>query len=151
MWTPLVEGTVQRSGDHVRITANLLHAPTDRHVWAESYERNLRDVLSIQGEVARSIANEVRIKLTPEERMRLSMGRSHPVQPEAFELYLKGRYYYSKWTPDGFRRRLSISKKRSKPIRAGLLLTRGLQPRTVGFGLRVLCHPKKHSPNSRPP
>ncbi|MFN8009744.1 MAG: hypothetical protein U0V70_22455, partial [Terriglobia bacterium] len=127
----LVEGTVQRSGDHVRITANLLHAPTDRHVWAESYERNLRDVLSIQGEVARSIANEVRIKLTPEERMRLSSGRSHPVQPEAFELYLKGRYYYSKWTPDGFRKAVEYFQKAIKadpgwaPAYAGLATSYG--------------------------
>ncbi len=84
----LVEGTVLRSGDRVRITANLLYAPTDRHLWAETYERDLRDVLALQGEVARAIANEVKIKITPQEQTRLAPAR--PVDPEAHELYLKG-------------------------------------------------------------
>src|SRR2546429_4330006 len=65
----VVEGTVLRSGSRVRVTANLLHAPTDRHLWAESYERDLRDVLALQGEVARAIAEEVRVKLTPKEEI----------------------------------------------------------------------------------
>ena len=64
----IVEGTVQRSETRVRITANLLHAPTDRHLWAERYERDLRDVLSWQDEVARAITDEVKAKVTPEAR-----------------------------------------------------------------------------------
>ncbi len=68
----IVEGTVQRSENRVRITANLLHAPTDRHLWAESYERDLRDVLTLQGEVARAIAREIQIKVTPQEQARLA-------------------------------------------------------------------------------
>jgi TolB-like protein/DNA-binding winged helix-turn-helix (wHTH) protein/Tfp pilus assembly protein PilF len=84
----VVEGTVQRSGDRVRITANLLHAPTDRHLWAESYERDLRDVLTLQSQVARAIAEEIRIKSTPEERTRIASPR--PVDPEAYDAYMKG-------------------------------------------------------------
>ena len=85
----LVEGTVQREGNRVRITANLLHAPTDRHLWAESYERDLRDVLALQGEVAQAIAHEIQVKLTPQEHTRLASAR--PVNREAYEAYLKGR------------------------------------------------------------
>lgn len=98
----IVEGTVQRYGNHVRITVNLLHAPTDRHLWAESYERDLQDVLVLQGEVARSVAGEIRIKLMPQEQIRLASVR--PVDPEAYQDYLKGKYYTSKWTEEGFKK-----------------------------------------------
>jgi TolB-like protein/DNA-binding winged helix-turn-helix (wHTH) protein/Tfp pilus assembly protein PilF len=84
----IVDGTVLRSGNRVRITANLLHAPTDRHLWAESYERDLRDVLALQNEVADAIAREIKLKLTPQEQARLV--RTRPINPEAHELYLKG-------------------------------------------------------------
>jgi tetratricopeptide (TPR) repeat protein len=83
----VVEGSVLRSGDRVRITANLVHASTDRQLWTESYERHVRDVLSLQGEVARAIAREVRVEVTTEEEMRLT---SVPrVDPEAHEAFLK--------------------------------------------------------------
>jgi tetratricopeptide (TPR) repeat protein len=84
----IVEGTVRRSGDQVRITANLLNARTDRHIWAESYERETRDVLPLQSELALAIAQQVQAKLTPQEQARLASTR--PVNPEAHELYLKG-------------------------------------------------------------
>ncbi len=90
----IVQGSVQRSGDRVRINAQLIYAPTDTHLWAESYERDLRDVLALQNEVARSIANEVRIRLTPQEQRSLADVR--PVSPEAYEAYLKGRYHLNK-------------------------------------------------------
>jgi TolB-like protein len=68
----VVEGTVMRSGDRVRITAKLVQAPTDKHLWAETYERDLRDVLALQGDVARDITNKVQVKLTSKEHARLS-------------------------------------------------------------------------------
>jgi TolB-like protein/DNA-binding winged helix-turn-helix (wHTH) protein len=92
----IVEGTVQRSGDRVRITANLLHAPSDRHLWAQTYERSLGDALTLEGEVARAIANEVKIKLTPEEHAR-------PVNPEAHRLCLLGRFHWNKRTEEGLK------------------------------------------------
>lgn len=86
----VVEGSVERAGDQVRITAQLIEAPTDRHIWAKSYERDLRNVLGLQDDVAQAIANEVRIKLTPRERIHLANARS--VKPEAHEAYLRGLY-----------------------------------------------------------
>ena len=85
----VIEGSVLRSGKRVRVTANLLYAPTDRHLWANSYESDLRDVLSLQAEMAQAIAAEVKIKLTPEERARLT---PRPVNPAAFDAYLQGSY-----------------------------------------------------------
>jgi eukaryotic-like serine/threonine-protein kinase len=90
----VVEGSVQRSGDRVRITAQLIDARADRHLWARSYERDLRDVLAMQDEVAQAIANELEIELAPHGQDRLASSR--PVDPEAYEFFLKGRYYSSK-------------------------------------------------------
>jgi TolB-like protein/Tfp pilus assembly protein PilF len=90
----VVEGTVQRSGERLRISAQLLHAPTDTHLWAESYDRDLRDVLALQSEVAQAIAREIRIKLTPVDQARFAEAR--PVVPEAYEAYLKGLYHWNK-------------------------------------------------------
>jgi TolB-like protein/DNA-binding winged helix-turn-helix (wHTH) protein/Tfp pilus assembly protein PilF len=98
----IVEGTVQRSGDRVRITAQLIYTPTDRHLWAESYDRELKDVLALQDDVARAIANEIRVTLTPQERMSLAAVR--PVNPEAYEAYLKGRYYWNQRTAEGIKK-----------------------------------------------
>jgi serine/threonine protein kinase/lipoprotein NlpI len=93
-----VEGSVMRAGDRVRITAQLIHAATDQHIWAKSYDRDLSDVLALQSEVARAIADEVQAKLTPQERARLA--RSRPVNPAAHEAYLKGRYYWARATEE---------------------------------------------------
>jgi adenylate cyclase len=95
----VVEGTVQRSGVRVRISAQLLHAPTDAHLWAENYDRDMRDVLALQSEVAQAIAREIQVKLTPVDQARLAEAR--PVVPEAYECYLKGRFFWNKRTADG--------------------------------------------------
>lgn len=87
----VVEGSVLRDHDRVRITAQLLQAATEKHLWAETYDRDLRDVLDLQSSVARDIANQVRITLTPQEQARL--GNRGRVDPEVYQLYLKGRYY----------------------------------------------------------
>ncbi len=98
----VIEGSVQRSGGQVLITAQLIRAATDTHLWAESYERELRDVLALQSEVARAIASEIKVKLTPQEQTRLASAR--PVNPHAYELYLKGRFYWSKRTDEGLKK-----------------------------------------------
>ncbi len=85
----VVEGAVMRSGERVRITAQLIQGRTDRHLWAESYERDLRDILALQSEVARAIAEEIRIKSTPQERARMASRGS--VDPEAYDAYMKGQ------------------------------------------------------------
>jgi len=97
----VVEGRVMRSGDRVRITAQLIDARTDRHLWAESYDRHLIDVLSLQDEVARDIATKIRGRLTPQDQARLAKAR--PIDPETNEDYLKGRYYYGKLSVEGFK------------------------------------------------
>jgi tetratricopeptide (TPR) repeat protein len=101
----VVEGSVQRAGARVRITAQLIHAPTDKHLWAQSYERDLRDVLALQSEVASAIAAGIRVKVTPSEEARLA--RTGPVNPQAHELYLKGRYYWNRRTEEGLRKGLA--------------------------------------------
>ena len=100
----VIEGSVLRSGDQVRITAQLIQAATDTHLWARSYERDLRDVLALQDEVARAITREIRVKLTPQEQVRLASAR--PVNPDAHEAYLKGRYYWNKRTPEALKKSL---------------------------------------------
>lgn len=95
----VVEGTVLRASQRVRISAQLLQATADTHLWAEIYERDLRDVLALQLEVARAIANEIRVKLTPNEQEQLLHSRH--VNPEAYEEYLKGRVNWNKRTLEG--------------------------------------------------
>jgi TolB-like protein/DNA-binding winged helix-turn-helix (wHTH) protein/Flp pilus assembly protein TadD len=95
----LVEGTVVRSGDRVRVTANLVQASPEKHLWAASFERELRDVLALQDDVSRAIANDIQIKLTPQEQARLAS--AHPVDLEAYEAYLEGRYFWERLWPTG--------------------------------------------------
>jgi TolB-like protein/Tfp pilus assembly protein PilF len=98
----IVEGSVLRVGDKVRITAQLIDAPSDKHLWADSYERDTRDVLTLQDEVASTIARQIDVELTPKEQARLTQPR--PVNPDALEACLKGRYFLGKQTPDGFQK-----------------------------------------------
>ena len=92
----LVEGTVLRSGNRLRITANLVQASPERHLWAESYESEVGDILTLQGQVAQAVARAVQVKLTPEEEK--LMGNARPVNPQAHDDYLKGRYLCNKDT-----------------------------------------------------
>ncbi|HEY1422791.1 MAG TPA: tetratricopeptide repeat protein [Candidatus Acidoferrum sp.] len=92
----VIEGSVLRSGDKIRVTVQLIRADTDTHLWAATYDRQLRDVLSLQSDVAQSIARNVEVEITGEEHARLSSARI--VDPEAYEAYLKGRYYWNKRT-----------------------------------------------------
>ena len=98
----VVEGTVLRSGQQVRITAQLIRAPADKHLWAESYEGDLRDTLALQKKVARAIAEQIRIQVTPQEETVLHSVKV--VNPEAYENYLKGRYFWNKRTADGMKK-----------------------------------------------
>jgi TolB-like protein/DNA-binding winged helix-turn-helix (wHTH) protein/Tfp pilus assembly protein PilF len=95
----VVEGTVLRSGNQVRITAQLIQAEDDKHLWARSYEGELRDTFSLQNEVARAIATQIRTKLNPPEDAALR--NTKVVNPEAYEAYLKGRYFWNKRTGSG--------------------------------------------------
>ncbi len=94
----VMEGSVLRDGNRIRVTVQLLDA-NDAHLWAETYEREVRDVLRMQSELAQAVAQAVDITLTPFERQRMNVRRD--VNPETYELYLKGAYYLSQWTQEG--------------------------------------------------
>jgi TolB-like protein/DNA-binding winged helix-turn-helix (wHTH) protein len=99
----VVEGSVLRAGDQVRISVQLVEAFPERHLWADTYDRALRDVLTVHSEIARAVAREVRATLTPQEQGLLA--NATPVNPEAYESYLHGRYLQSEeGTPDSFTR-----------------------------------------------
>jgi len=95
----VIEGSVLRAGERVRITAQLIEAATDRHLWAESYERDMRDVLGLQSEMANTIASKVQAQLTPREQALLANRK--PVDPGAYQALVRGRYFLTDWTPDG--------------------------------------------------
>jgi TolB-like protein/DNA-binding winged helix-turn-helix (wHTH) protein/Flp pilus assembly protein TadD len=97
----VVEGTVLRSGDQVRITAQLIEASSDKHLWSHSYEGQLRDTLALQNQVAQAIADQIRINLNSQERAALKNVRV--ANPQAYESYLKGRYFWNKRTADGLK------------------------------------------------
>ena len=96
----IVEGSVERVGDRVRIRAQLIDCATDRHLWAQSYDRDMKDVLSMQTEAAREIADQVRGSVGSPQ-LNLHSTNPAPVDPDAYEAYLKGRYFWNKRTPDG--------------------------------------------------
>jgi TolB-like protein len=120
----VVEGSVIRTGNRVRIATQLIYAGTDQHLWAETYERDLTDVLRLQSEVAQSIVQQVRVRLTPQQR---GPARSAAqVNPEAYEAYLRGRYFWNQRTEAGlwksvelFQRAIDIDSNSALPY-AGL-------------------------------
>ena len=101
----VVEGSVLRSGDKVRITIQLIDARDDRHLWAKSFERTSGDVLALQDELASTIANEIHVQLTPAEKTRLAATRK--VNPDAYDAYLKGRYFFNRPSDENLARAIS--------------------------------------------
>ncbi len=102
----IVEGSVLRAGDKVRITAQLIDARSDRHLWAKSFERSSRDVLALQDELASAIAREIHVQLTPAEQSRLT--RAPSVNPEAYDAYLKGRYYFNRPSDENLKKAITL-------------------------------------------
>ncbi|MFB0555369.1 MAG: protein kinase [Phycisphaerae bacterium] len=118
----VVEGSVVRVGQQVRISAQLIHAPTDTHIWVDSYERDLRDILTLLSEVARTIARQIEITVTPDQETRLAATR--PVNPETYKAYLKGMFHLNKMTPEGTEKgldylRQAIEKDPADPLAYG--------------------------------
>jgi hypothetical protein len=141
----VIEGSVQRTGDRVRVRVQLLHAPTDTHLWAREYERELTDVLKLQSEVARSVAEEIRVQITPEERARMaSAGR---VDSAAHDEYLLGRYLLWKFIEDDrlraidhFNRALQID-----PAYAAAYAGLSMKPRRTSSALRYWIRCRRRS------
>jgi TolB-like protein/DNA-binding winged helix-turn-helix (wHTH) protein/Flp pilus assembly protein TadD len=102
----VVEGSVLRVGDQVRITAQLIRVPADEHIWAHRYEGNIRDTLSLQSDVAQDIVQHIGATLTRQEQKALVA--SKPVNPQAYEAYLKGRYFWNQRTTDGLKKSIEL-------------------------------------------
>jgi len=123
----VVEGSVLRVGDTVRITVQLIDGKTDRHVWAESFDRELIDILSLHSEVTREIVSQIRVVLTPQDRVRLTAYR--PVNPEAYELYLEAWFLLQDWSAPKMIRAVELMRKavrldpESAAANAGLALS----------------------------
>jgi len=105
----IVEGSVQRAGNRILVTVQLIEAATDRHLWSTNYDRDMSDFFKVQSEVAQVIATEVQVRLTPEEQARLS--RARPVNREAAEAYLLGLHHLLQWSEEGYGRALSYFEK----------------------------------------
>ena len=122
----VLEGSAQRVGDNVRITAQLINAATDEHLWAETYDRGMADLLRVQSEVTRAIAQRINIALTPEQETRLAGTRA--ISPAVYEAYLKGMFHLSKRTPAGIQQGMAyfqeaVEKDPANPLAyAGLAL-----------------------------
>jgi TolB-like protein len=108
----ILEGAVTRSGNRVRVTAQLIDAQTDTHLWAQTYDADLKDVLDIQNQVSRAIVEDVRVQLSPEEKVRLATAPA--VDPEAQDLYLRAKYEYAKLSPESLRKSLELFQQAAK-------------------------------------
>jgi len=139
----VVEGSVVRVAEQVRITAQLIHAPTDTHLWVDSYERDMGDVLALQREVARAIAREIKVALTPTEEMRVSGARR--VNPETYEAYLKGMFHMNKLTPEGTEKGLDYLRQAIEKDPADPLAYAGL-----ALGYAIMGHDTRPPPDALP-
>jgi TolB-like protein len=132
----VLEGSALQAGERVRITAQLVRTEPERHVWAQSYVADMKDILELQGRVARAVAEAVEAALTPSEVARLS--RPRPIHPEAQLAYLKARYHAARWDREGLEKGLAFAQK-------ALQIDPSCAPAyvLVGYGLTVLgywCH-----------
>jgi TolB-like protein len=100
----VLEGSVRRAAERVRITAQLIRVSDESHLWAQSYDRGLHDVLEVQAEVARAVAREIQIKLTPHEQRRLDRDKTRSINSQSYELYLRGRHFWYRRTEEGIRK-----------------------------------------------
>jgi len=144
----LLEGSVRREGERVRISAQLIQVSDQAHLWAESYDRDLGSILASQGEVARSIANEIELELTPPQQARLAYAR--PVIPEAHEAYLRGRYHWNKRTPEEVQKGLEyFNQAIEKDPRYALAYAGVADYYTVGSGGYLGLSPKEAYPKAK--
>jgi TolB-like protein/Flp pilus assembly protein TadD len=142
----IIEGSVLRAEGRVRITANLVEAATDRQLWAQSYDRDLKDVLALQSEVARAIVEEIQIKLSPQERNRLLTVRA--VKPDAYEAYLKGRYFWNKRDREGVMKGLEYFQRAVELDPTYALAYAGMADSYVILGINYWLSPREAFPKA---
>ena len=128
----VIVGSVLRSGDQVRINAELVDTSTDRHLWARTYNRKVGDVLTLQSEVARAIAGDIQAHITPEESGRLS--RKRTVSPPALEAYLKGRFYWGQYTDESLTKSIEFFEQATRMDPAYAAAYAGLSESWTGLG-----------------
>ena len=104
----ILEGSVQKAGDQVRVNVQLINALTDAHLWADTYDRKLTDIFAVESEIAKTIAETLQARLTGSEKS--SIAKTPTVNPEAYELYLKGRFFWNKRTGDDLRKSIEYLK-----------------------------------------
>ena len=138
----IIEGSVFRSGNRVRITVQLINALTDEHLWAENYEREMMDLLALHGEVTRAIARQIQVTLTPQEDSRLSAERK--VDPKVYELNLKGMYFLKQYTPEGIQKGLPYLRQAVEldPANSRAYAGLALGYNTIGHGIGRDAFPK---------
>jgi TolB-like protein/DNA-binding winged helix-turn-helix (wHTH) protein/Flp pilus assembly protein TadD len=142
-----VEGTAVRSGNRVRITTQLLLAHEDKHIWAQSYERDLQDILALQDEVAQNIAAEIRIQVTPQVRTRLASAPR--VNPEAYEAYLKSRYFLTIRSPESAKKSREYAQKSVTLQPASALFEAGLADSLLSMSLLYASAPRDVLPQAK--
>lgn len=139
----VIEGSVFRSGNRIRITLQLIDAATDQHLWARTYDRDIEDVLALQSEVARTVAREIRVELTPREETRLATAPK--VDPATYELYLRGTFFLNKSTPEDFAKGMDFLHQAVERNPADPLAWAGL-----AFGYITLGHGPAPPPDAWP-
>lgn len=142
----VIEGSVLKSDSTVRINAQLIHAPTDTHLWAKSYERTLDNIVELQGEVAREIAKEIEVTLTQDEEANLVHHRK--VDPEAYQLYLMGRFHWNKRTPESLQKGIEYFKQAIEKDPGCALAYSGLADSYSLLGYYNLMRPHEAYPKS---
>lgn len=138
----IVEGSVFRDAGRVRVTVQLINARTDEHLWAENYERDIKDMLALQGEVARAIARKIQAVLTPEEESRLSSAQT--IKPEVYEAYLRGMFHLKQYTPEGVEKGMHYLQEavEKDPANARAWAGLALGFNTLGHGIGLDAFPK---------
>lgn len=143
----IVEGSIMRSGQRVRITAQLIEAKTDRNIWSKSYERDLSDILVVQNEMARAVAREIKIVVTPTEKALLA--RSRPTNPEAYQMYLKGRHFWKKRTEEDIKRSIEYFQQAINIDPTYALAYAGLADAYIILGSYSLSSPQETYPKAK--
>jgi TolB-like protein/pimeloyl-ACP methyl ester carboxylesterase/Tfp pilus assembly protein PilF len=143
----IVEGSVQRSRDRVGITVQLIDARADHHLWAKSYERDLRDILTLQREMARAIVGEIRLRLTPQEEKRLTTARR--VNPQAHDAYLRGRFFWTKRTEVSLKKGL-VEFERARELDPLFALSyAGVADTYMALGVQLMVPPNEAWPRAQ--
>ncbi len=142
----ILEGTVRRAGQRVRVSAQLIQVSDQTHLWAESYERDLGDVLTLQSEVARAIADKIQLKLTPQ---RQSVASTRAVNPNVYELYLKGRYFWNRRTRDALPKAVDYFQRAADIDPTYALAYAGLADSYIVLGVNQFLTPSEAFPKAK--